>query len=58
MCATDLYGRDVRQAGQVLRVGHRGDELDGGHTGAGWTAVGVGHAGGGGAGWVGSAVVE
>ncbi len=37
-----LYRRDLRKAGQVLRIGDGGDELDGTYDGAGRAAVSVG----------------
>ena len=54
-----LYGRDVGQARQILRVGNGGYELDGANDGAGGSAicVGIGHAGARGAGRAGSAHV-
>lgn len=56
--STHLDGRDVRQRGQVLRVGDGRDELDGRHGGAGGAAVGAGHGGRGGAGGVDGGVVH
>lgn len=56
--STDLDGRDVRQGGQVLRVGDGRDELDGRHGGAGGATVGAGHGGRGGAGGVDGGVVH
>lgn len=37
--AAHLDGRNVREAGQVLGIGHGGDELDWTDNGAGWAAV-------------------
>lgn len=37
--AAHLNGWNVREAGQVLGIGHRGDELDWTDNGTGWAAV-------------------
>lgn len=51
-----LNGGDVREAGQILRVSHCRNELDGAHHRAGGptVAMGTSHTGAGGAGGVGS----